>query len=35
MAARAFRTWPEAEMWLREEVRRKFGMESPENLSPA
>jgi hypothetical protein len=31
---RAFRTRPEAEAWLREEVRRKFGMELPETLSP-
>jgi hypothetical protein len=33
-STRAFRTRPEAEAWLREEVRRKFGMELPENLSP-
>jgi hypothetical protein len=29
----AFRSRPEAEAWLREEVRRKFGMELPEDLS--
>jgi hypothetical protein len=33
-STRAFRTRPEAEAWLREEVRRKFGIEMPENLSP-
>jgi hypothetical protein len=30
----AFRSRPEAEAWLREEVRRKFAMELPESLSP-
>jgi|HubBroStandDraft_6_1064221.scaffolds.fasta_scaffold25181_5 hypothetical protein len=35
MAARAFRTQPEAEIWLREEVRRKFEMELPEKSQPA
>lgn len=30
----AFRSRPEAEAWLREEVRRKFAMELPEHLSP-
>ncbi len=29
-----FRSRPAAEAWLRDEVRRKFGMEIPENLSP-
>jgi len=33
-SVRAFRSRPEAEAWLREEVRRKFAMELPENLSP-
>ena len=33
-STRAFRSRPEAEAWLREEVRRKFAMELPENLSP-
>lgn len=33
-AVRAFRSRPEAEAWLRDEVRRKFGMELPERLSP-
>ncbi len=33
-SVRAFRSRPEAEAWLREEVRRKFAMELPDNLSP-
>jgi hypothetical protein len=33
-SVRAFRARPEAEAWLREEVRHKFAMELPENLSP-
>ncbi|MGD0506325.1 MAG: hypothetical protein ABSA27_00905 [Terriglobales bacterium] len=33
-STRAFRSRPEAEAWLREEVRRKFAMELPENLGP-
>jgi hypothetical protein len=33
-STRAFRSRPEVEAWLREEVRRKFAMELPENLSP-
>jgi len=33
-STRTFRSRPEAEAWLREEVRRKFAMELPENLSP-
>jgi hypothetical protein len=32
-STRTFRTRPEAETWLRQEVRRKFGMELPEDLS--
>ncbi|HEY6304340.1 MAG TPA: hypothetical protein VIX14_14890 [Terriglobales bacterium] len=28
-SARAFRSRPEAEVWLRDEVRRKFALESP------
>jgi hypothetical protein len=32
-STRAFRARPEAEAWLREEVRRKFAMELPENLT--
>jgi hypothetical protein len=32
-STRAFRSRPEAEAWLREEVRRRFAMELPENLS--
>ncbi|HMD18090.1 MAG TPA: hypothetical protein VKH18_15605 [Terriglobales bacterium] len=31
-STRAFRSRPEAEAWLREEVRSKFAMELPENL---
>jgi hypothetical protein len=33
-SVRAFRSRPEAEAWLREEVRRKFALELPEDLSP-
>jgi len=33
-SVRAFRSRPEAEAWLREEVRRKFAMELPEKLGP-
>jgi hypothetical protein len=33
-SVRAFRSRPEAEAWLREEVQRKFAMELPEDLSP-
>jgi len=33
-STRVFRSKPEAEAWLREEVRRKFALELPENLSP-
>jgi len=33
-STRAFRTLPEAETWLRQEVRRKFDMDLPESLSP-
>ena len=33
-STRTFRARPEAEAWLREEVRRKFGMEIPAELSP-
>ena len=32
-SVRVFRARPEAEAWLREEVRRKFGMELPEDLT--
>lgn len=32
-STRAFRSRPEAEAWLREEVRRKFGMEIPKVLT--
>ncbi|HYX67585.1 MAG TPA: hypothetical protein VE825_00510 [Terriglobales bacterium] len=32
-STRAFRTWPEAETWLREEVRSTFGMELPQDLA--
>jgi hypothetical protein len=32
-STRVFRTRPEAEAWLREEVRRRFGMELPVDLS--
>jgi hypothetical protein len=31
-STRAFRSRPEAEVWLRDEVRRKFAIELPENL---
>ncbi len=33
-STRAFRSRPEAEAWLREEVRSKFSMELPDSLSP-
>jgi len=33
-SVRSFRSRPEAEAWLREEVRRKFKMDLPETLSP-
>jgi hypothetical protein len=33
-STRAFRSRPEAEAWLRNEVRRKFELELPETLSP-
>jgi len=33
-SVRSFRSRPEAEAWLRNEVRRKFRMELPESLSP-
>jgi hypothetical protein len=33
-SVRAFRSRPDAEAWLREEVRRKFALELPEDLSP-
>ena len=33
-SVRAFRSRPEAEAWLREEVRRRFAMELPEKLGP-
>ena len=31
-STRTFRSRPEAELWLRQEVRRKFKMELPEDL---
>jgi hypothetical protein len=34
-STRAFRSRPEAESWLREEVRRRFGIELPVNLIPS
>jgi len=34
-STRAFRSRPEAEAWLRDEVRRKFGLEVPEQLRPS
>jgi hypothetical protein len=33
-STRTFRNRPEAEAWLREEVRHTFGMDLPEKLSP-